>query len=91
MKTNELKKGDRVRLRNGWEAEIMDNLKGTRRLAKVFGFETEIGSIYAHDIVEVRVVDKETMKWAEIWAPIEHTDAQKKLRQDVYTYFGEPS
>ena len=51
MKTNELKKGDKVRLRNGWDAEILDNMKGNIRLAKVFGHYTEIGSSYAHDIL----------------------------------------
>ena len=51
MKTNELKKGGKVRLRNGWDAEILDNKKGNIRLAKVFGHYTEIGSIYAHDIL----------------------------------------
>lgn len=51
MKTNELKKGDLVRLRNGWYAVIADNKKGNIRMAEVYGIETEIGSVYAHDIV----------------------------------------
>ena len=89
MKTNELKKGDRVRLRNGWEAEMADSLRGNRRLATVFGHYTETGSIYAHDIMEARVIDKETMQWAEIWAKIEHTPAQKALRASVLKTFGE--
>ena len=54
MNTNDLKKGDLVRLRNGWIAEIYDNKKGNIRMAKVYGIETEIGSVYAHDI-EVRL------------------------------------
>ena len=50
MKTNELKKGDRIRLHNGWYATIMDNKKGNTRLANVEGLYTELGSIYAWDI-----------------------------------------
>ncbi len=48
--TNKLKKGTRVVLRNGWEAVLEDNKKGSIRLATVFGTYTEMGSIYAHDI-----------------------------------------
>jgi hypothetical protein len=48
--TNKLKKGTRVVLRNGWEAVLEDNKKGSIRMATVEGFYTEMGSIYAHDI-----------------------------------------
>lgn len=47
---NELKKGDRVRLNNGWFATIEDNKKGSIRMATVEGLYTEMGSIYAADI-----------------------------------------
>lgn len=50
MKTNELKKGCRIRLRCGWYATLMDNMKGNTRLADVEGIYREIGSIYSHDI-----------------------------------------
>lgn len=50
MTTNELKKGCRIRLENGWEATIEDNKKGNIRMATVEGFVTEMGSIYSHDI-----------------------------------------
>jgi hypothetical protein len=36
MFTNELKKGDMVKLRNGWKARIEDNMKGNTRLATVY-------------------------------------------------------
>ncbi len=48
--TNKLKKGTRVILRNGWEAVLEDNKRGSIRMATVEGFYTEMGSIYAHDI-----------------------------------------
>lgn len=75
MKTNDLKKGVRVKLRNGWEADIADNMRGNTRMAKVYGFETEIGSVYAHDIVLWLDGDQ--------WKRVEHTPAQVKLRTMV--------
>jgi len=55
--TNEIKKGDHFWLRNGWKADMMDNMKGNTRVAKVYGFETECGSVYSHDIVAARLAD----------------------------------
>lgn len=75
MKTNDLKKGAMVLLRNGWEARIEDNKKGQVRLATVWGYETEMGSIYAHDIAAA-VVDGQRV-------PIEYTDAQLNLRKTL--------
>lgn len=80
MKTNEIKKGHRIALANGWKGTMMDNMKGNRRLAEVEGHYTEIGSVYAHDIV-----------WADIgngMEPVEHTPAQIKLRAQVQKMFG---
>jgi hypothetical protein len=48
--TNELKKGTRVKLSNGWKATLEDSKRSNIRLATVEGIFTEIGSIYAHDI-----------------------------------------
>lgn len=73
MLTNALKKGARVVLRNGWYATIEDNLKGNTRMATVEGFVTEMGSVYAHDIVGM--LDPTGTKH-----PIEHTPAQHKMR-----------
>ncbi|MCK9382928.1 MAG: hypothetical protein M0P95_17935 [Sulfuritalea sp.] len=50
MKSNDLKKGDLVQLKNGWYALIADNMKGNIRMAEVFGNYTETGSVYVHDI-----------------------------------------
>lgn len=75
MKTNDLKKGALVILRNGWEAEIADNKKGTIRLAKVFGNYTELGSVYAYDIMQAIVDGKRV--------DIEHTKEQLKHRDIV--------
>lgn len=80
MKTNDLKRGARVLLANGWEADIMDSMKGNTRLARVYGYETEIGSVYSHDIVKVRIDDE--------WSDIEHTIDQGKLREQLTKLFG---
>lgn len=85
MKTNDLKQGDRVQLRNGWYATIADNRKGNTRLATVEGFVTETGSVYAHDIVRVvhLVVDSDPNPVRPDDTGIEHTPAQIKLRATV--------
>ena len=75
LKTNDLKKGASVILRNGWKATIEDNMRGNTRLATVFGDFTEMGSVYSHDIA-VAVVNGNSI-------PIEHTPAQLKLRAQV--------
>lgn len=85
MKYSELNKGDRVRLRNGWYATIMDNLRNrTIRLCLVEGIVTEAGSVYAHDIMcLVKVQDTDDTHGEYI--PIEHTDKQKQLRHKLRT------
>ena len=81
MKTNELKKGCRIQLRNGWYATIEDNLKGNTRMATVEGYCTEMGSVYSFDVVKALVNG--------VWTKIEHTPAQLKLKKSVSIMFGE--
>lgn len=94
MRTNDLKKGDRVRLRNGWMATVMDNRKGNRRCLEVEGHFTEMGDVYSHDIeyfVLPEGVDPEPgVQYLLIMGegfglPLEHTDAQMKLKRLVET------
>jgi len=81
MFTNDLKKGTRIRLRNGWLATIWDNKKGNTRLAEVEGFYTEIGSVYSHDIEYVITqLDGDLGAMLEV---VEHTPAQLKLMKQV--------
>jgi hypothetical protein len=75
MKTNDVKKGTRVRLRNGWFGTMADNAKGQTRMVDVEGHFREIGSVYSHDIVAALI--------GETWTPIEHTPAQNKLKASV--------
>jgi hypothetical protein len=76
MKTNELKKGTRIYMRNGWEGTLLDNKKGNTRCAEIEGYVTEAGSVYAHDIIRYRDADGN-------WQDVDHTPAQLKLRKTV--------
>jgi len=73
MKTNEIKKGTRIQLANGWFGTMMDNRRGNIRMAEVEGMYTEMGSVYAWDIKRVLV--------GEYWVPVELTPAQRKARR----------
>ena len=55
MTPNDLKKGTRIRLRNGWYGTMADNMKGNTRLVDVEGDFREIGSVYATDIVAASI------------------------------------
>lgn len=77
MKTNDLKKGTRVMLRNGWEADVMDNMRGNTRVCMVYGFETEAGSVYSHDIVAYK---DERSTWQ---TNIEYTKSQIALKKQL--------
>ena len=73
--TNNLKRGARVLLSNGWEADIMDNMKGDTRLARVYGVYDEVGSVYSHDIIKTQVGGE--------WFDITHTPKQIKLKEQL--------
>jgi hypothetical protein len=75
MKTNDIKKGMRIRLRNGWYGTMEESRNGNVRMARVEGFYTESGSIYAHDIVAVRVDG--------VWQDVELTQKQEDFRTAV--------
>ena len=75
IKTNDLKKGIKIKLNNGWEAKIEDNMRGNTRLATVYGDFTEMGSVYSHDIVKAFINNE--------WADIEYTPAQVKLKKSI--------
>ena len=77
MRTNDIKQGMRILLSQGWEGTMKDNLRGKIRMVEVEGIYTEIGSVYAHDIVGVLDVAN-----AE-WVKVEHTPAQLKLKQQL--------
>ena len=74
MKTNDLKKGSKILLCNGWTGTLEDNKKGNARLARVKGeFFTDLGSVYGHDIIAF----DDNGKWNK---SIELTTAQLKAQ-----------
>ena len=77
MKTNDIKKGMRIHMRNGWNGTMYDNLRGNTRMAEIEGHYTEIGSVYSHDIIRAQVLPDAQ------WDTIEHTPAQIKLRSKI--------
>ena len=81
IKTNELKKGDRVQLRNGWFGTVADNARGNIRMVDVEGVYREIGSVYSHDILRAQPK-------SGAWDIIDYTPAQIKLRETVEGIFG---
>lgn len=87
MTTNDIKKGTKiisVQLGVPVSGIMMDNKKGNTRLVNVKGSEVgmfdEMGSVYAHDIVEAQDADG-------FWHAIQHTDAQLKLKKQVRSMF----
>lgn len=76
--SNDLKKGDRVRLRNGWYGTVADNKKGNTRMVTVEGDYTETGSVYSHDIM-MKIVEGENFAIYKVV----HTPAQIKLRDQL--------
>lgn len=75
VRANDLKKGSRVLLRNGWEADLIDNGRGNTRTAKVYGDYTEIGSVYTKDILEAKV--------GVSWRKVALSDAQRKAAKKI--------
>ena len=82
LKTNDLKRGALVQLRNGWQARIEDNKKGNIRLCTVYGYETEMGSVYSHDIIQL------VSEADGAWTPITHTDKQLQCQAMNAALFG---
>ena len=76
VRANDLKKGTRVVLRNGYQADLVDNLKGNTRLAKVYGEYTEMGSVYTKDILEAKVGEN----WKKVALSAAQRKAAKKIR-----------
>jgi len=73
IKANDLKKGDRVRLSNGWYATIEDNKKGAIRMATVEGLVTEMGSVYAADIeFHLKDLGDDVIEWMPVTVPDKH-------------------
>ena len=80
MKTNDIKKGTRIQLFNGWYGTMMDNARGNIRIVDVEGIYREVGSVYSHDIAAAFVGGS--------MVPVVHTPAQLKCRAMNTALFG---
>ena len=87
MTTNEIKKGMKIlskQLGVPVSGTMMDNKKGNTRMIQTNGTEVgmfdEMGSVYSHDIIEYQDEDG-------FWHPVEHTEAQLKLKKTVGRFF----
>lgn len=78
--TNQLKRGMRIKLRNGWEALVVEECKENILEAKVFGDFTETGSIYAHDVVAVQIDGS--------WVEVKMTEAQRRFHDELSRFYG---
>lgn len=77
MLANDMKKGQLGKLRyTGWDFRIEDNMKGAIRMATVWGFATEMGSIYIKDIDYL--IDENGYA-----IPIEFSPAQEKQNKKI--------
>lgn len=79
MNTNDLKRGQRIQLANGWLGDMADNAKGDTRMVRVYGHFDDIGSVYSHDIVKA----KASMDVESEWVIVTHTPKQEKLRERI--------
>jgi hypothetical protein len=82
MKTNEIKKGMRILLTNGWEGTMKDNGRGVTRIAEIEGFYTETGSVYSFDIASAQPNND------GIWHKIEYTEKELKTQAMNAAIFG---
>jgi predicted membrane GTPase involved in stress response len=92
MKTNEIKKGMVVELRDGWYGVMADNMKGNTRIVdgmfrKTDGTTMPLRSVYSHDIVRVWPNTEITLESAQQHLyhseAIEHTKSQINLRRQT--------
>lgn len=71
----DIRKGTRIVLKNGWEADVLDNLTNRQtRMCKVYGTYTEMGSVYTSDIVQAHV--------GGYWEVVTHDTKTLKIAQE---------
>lgn len=72
-KTNDIKKGTKIKLDDGFTATMQDNMKGNIRLISIVTPQMEeFGSTYAHRIKQAFINGQ--------WVDVELTDDQRKLK-----------
>jgi hypothetical protein len=81
IRTDQLKKGMRIRLRSGWEALVVKGCDGNTLQAQVFGDFTETGRIYAHDVVAAMIDGA----WVEVEMNLQQMATQAREHRKVTT------
>ena len=85
MLQNEMKKGTKGMLKNSWLFRIEDNKKGNVRLATVWGYSTEMTSIYTSDIACIEnPVTKQLEKLEMTPDQKKKSDKTKDLMRQVF-------
>ena len=84
MLQNEMKKGQYGVLQNCWKFRIEDNKKGNIRLATVWGFETEMGSIYTSDIDHLVMADGSIEQLEMTKAQAKRSDKTAQLMRGLF-------
>jgi hypothetical protein len=77
---NEIKKGDRIRMANGWYGTMLDNHHSPIfRRVEVEGASVQIGTVYVRDIVQARHNGE--------WMAVTHTPEQMKAHAEDFFGF----
>ena len=87
MLQNDMKKGQMGILTNGWKFRIEDNKKGNIRMAMVWGYETEMGSIYTSDIAYLTMPNGTTERLEKTPAQAKQSDKTAQLMRGLNSYF----
>jgi hypothetical protein len=73
--SNQIKKGTKLRLKNGWNATMMDNRRGSIRTMEVQGLHTEIGDNYVWEIKSAFIDGQ--------WKTVQLTKNQQEQRDRI--------
>ena len=84
MLQNDMKKGQLGILTNGWKFRIEDNKKGNVRMAMVWGYETEMGSIYTSDIAYLTMPNGTTERLEKTPAQAKQADKTAELMRGLF-------
>lgn len=83
LQVSQLKKGMRVKLRSGWEADVVKGCDGNTLTAEVFGDFTETGSIYAHDVIAALVGGQ--------WLTVNMDEEQAQFSEEISAFMSIPA
>jgi len=77
---NDIKKGTKLRLKNGWSATMMDNRRGSIRTMRVDGYVTDTGDQYIWKVSQALIDDE--------WCKLVLTNAQIRQKNRIEAFMG---